>query len=448
TREAELGLKYVLSWSPNKHLVKAGFDVPDWNWQTYEERSNFDGTFNFASLADYQMGRPYSFVQARGDGLARVRQKTFGLFVQDNVQLRRNLTLGLGLRYDWQSIPSDSNNLAPRVSLAYSPGEKSRNVFRAGFGIFYDRLRSWALRDAMLYDGRRLTNLILSNPGYPDPFTGGAQTEIPPPSIVRFEDPLRLPYLMHYNFGWEHRLASGTTLSATYVGMRGVGRFRSLDANAPIAPDFFRPDPSFGQIRQVGNSGSITSHGLELGVRGRLTSFFEGLLRYEYGRTYSNADRMSTLPANSYNLESEWSRSDRDRRHGFRMGGVLRAGKWFRTGIIFRLRSGSPYSMTTGRDDNQDGIARDRPAGVARNTLEGPGYARLDLRWSRDFSLWGSNNNGEEKGPRLTVDVDAFNVLNQVNYEGYVGNLSSPFFGRPVSADPARRLQLGLRVRF
>jgi hypothetical protein len=44
--------------------------------------------------------------------------------------------------------------------------------------------------------------------------------------------------------------------------------------------------------------------------------------------------------------------------------------------------------------------------------------------------------------------VDAFNVLNRVNYTAFVGNLSSPFFGKAVAAQPPRRLQLGLRFRF
>ena len=55
---------------------------------------------------------------------------------------------------------------------------------------------------------------------------------------------------------------------------------------------------------------------------------------------------------------------------------------------------------------------------------------------------------GRDEGPRIAATLDAFNVLNQVNYAGYVGNLSSPFFGLPVSARPARRLQVGLRFTF
>ena len=47
---------------------------------------------------------------------------------------------------------------------------------------------------------------------------------------------------------------------------------------------------------------------------------------------------------------------------------------------------------------------------------------------------------------RFTLNV--FNVLNQVNHTGYIGNLSSPFFGQPVAARPARRMQLALKFEF
>lgn len=89
--------------------------------------------------------------------------------------------------------------------------------------------------------------------------------------------------------------------------------------------------------------------------------------------------------------------------------------------------------------------ARDRPAGVRRNTLQGPAPAAFDVRWSREFYL---QEKKRDKGASLTVGVDAFNVLNRVNYVGNVGNLSSPFFGQPVAARPARRTQFSLRFKF
>ena len=104
-----------------------------------------------------------------------------------------------------------------------------------------------------------------------------------------------------------------------------------------------------------------------------------------------------------------------------------------------------PYTLTTGRDDNHDSLALDRPNGVGRNTLEGPGFAQLDLRWSREFYL---SKAKQDKGPALTLGVNALNVTNRVNFSGYIGNLSSPFFGQAVAARPSRRLQLSFQLAF
>jgi hypothetical protein len=90
--------------------------------------------------------------------------------------------------------------------------------------------------------------------------------------------------------------------------------------------------------------------------------------------------------------------------------------------------------------------ANARPAGVTRNSLQGPGFAGLALRWSRDFFL--VKGKKKDGGVKATLALDAFNVLNRVNYTGFVGNLSSPFFGRAVAAQPPRRLQLSFRVKF
>ena len=101
-----------------------------------------------------------------------------------------------------------------------------------------------------------------------------------------------------------------------------------------------------------------------------------------------------------------------------------------------------------GRMDSYDfntGLNNARPAGVPRNSLQGPGYADLDLRLSRDFFL---NKAKKEKGMVTTLALDAFNALNHPNYVSYVGNLSSPFFGRPVTALPSRRMQITVRFKF
>jgi hypothetical protein len=108
--------------------------------------------------------------------------------------------------------------------------------------------------------------------------------------------------------------------------------------------------------------------------------------------------------------------------------------------------TGRPYSLITGLDLYNTGIANARPAGVARNTLRGPGYASLDLRWSREFPYAAPGKARPKRS--VTFGVDAFNLTNRVNYNTPVGNLASQFFGQSTSAAPARRIQFSLRLRY
>ena len=107
------------------------------------------------------------------------------------------------------------------------------------------------------------------------------------------------------------------------------------------------------------------------------------------------------------------------------------------------MNSGGPYNETLGIDLYNNGRGRARPPNVPRNSLETTGFASLDLRAMRDVKL------GAGQDVRvITLSLDAFNVLNRVNYGSFVGTLSSPLFGQPVSARAARQLQFSARMKF
>src|SRR5262245_65778948 len=119
---------------------------------------------------------------------------------------------------------------------------------------------------------------------------------------------------------------------------------------------------------------------MELMLRGRLSRFFNGTIQYNLGRAYNNASGVNSLPANNYDLTGEWSRAEFDERHRFNLLGAIEAGDWVNLGMTLSLTSGRPYTLTTGRDDNKDGNANERPAGVRRNSVKGRGAARRDRR--------------------------------------------------------------------
>jgi len=443
--ENHVQINDTLSFTAGRHLVKAGINVPDFSRRGSNDRANFDGVFSFSSLEDFAGGRPFAFQIQQGESHLAFWQKEIGVFFQDDVRLRSNLSLAFGLRWDWQNYLSDRNNFSPRFSFAYSPDQRRRTVLRGGAGSFYDRTGPGAVAEVRRLDGRRLRQLVLSNPSYPNPFASPGAITTLPSNIARFAPDLRSPYTIQYSLGVERQLAKSTTATVNYRRGRGIKLFRSRNVNAPRGPLFQRPDPSIGILRQVESSAGRKAQSLELALRGELSRYFNGTIQFHTGRVYNDTDGLQYFPADNYDLSGEWAPADYEGRQHLNLLGTLKPGKRFQLGIGLGFHSGRPYTLTSGRDDNRDTFATDRPAGARRHGLDGPGAATLDLRWSREFYL---RPRQKEKGPAVTVGIDAFNVLNRVNYAGYVGNLSSPFFGRPVAARPARRVQLTSRLKF
>jgi hypothetical protein len=167
--------------------------------------------------------------------------------------------------------------------------------------------------------------------------------------------------------------------------------------------------------------------------------------QYVYGKTRSDTGGVNWFPADSFAPQGESGRADTDRRHQFNFLGTATLHRWLNFGLSASILSGLPFNITTGRDNNADGMAIDRPMGVRRNTGRGPGFVGLDLRWYREFRFAPSR---KDKSPSVTVSVDAFNILNRVNFQNYVGALTSPFFGQAVATLPPRRIQAGLRLQF
>ena len=284
--------------------------------------------FYFSSLASFDDGTPFTFTQRQGDSRLVFWHKEIGWFVQDNVRLRPNLSIGLGLRYEWQNFLKDHNNFAPRFSFAYAPGKRRKTVLRGGAGVFYGRTGSGPIADVLRFNGRRLRRIDILNPGYPNPFLSGGEVREQPSSIVVFAPDARSPYSLHYTLGAERQLGRSTTVTATYIGVRGIKSFRSRDLNAPFAPQYTeRPDPAVGVLRQIESSARSTSHRLKLGTQAQLSRFFQGGAYYTIGRSYDDGGGINSFPADSYDLSQEWSRSSRDARQRFYLYGTLDAAK-------------------------------------------------------------------------------------------------------------------------
>ena len=442
-----------LTYVNGNHQLLFGVDIPDISRRGMDDFTNMAGTYTFSSLVDFQANKPGTFLVQKGNGHVVFLERVLSGFVEDTIRLKPNLSVSLGLRYYWQNyFHDDPNNLAPRFGFAWAPTKNSKTVLRGGAGVFYDRSGPRPIGDLLHFNGVNLLRFILSNPQNP-PFLFSypvtpAQLAGAPTSVVVLDPRLRIPYTVQYSMGIERQVTAKSTFSATYVGSRGIDLFRSRDINAPPPPNFVaRPNPNLGQDRQIESGGYQKSNALELTFRGRPSRFFAGQVQYTLGKTYNNTSGITYFPGNSYFAAADWARSDNDRRHKFDLLGSTEIAKYFSVGAALSLYSGKPVNVTTGADDNHDGIYNDRPilpAAFARNTMHGPGLINLDLNVEHDFLLV----KGKKEGPALTVGLNSFNVLNHQNDATYVGVLSSVYFGKAVSALPPRRMQLNLQFKF
>jgi hypothetical protein len=221
--------------------------------------------------------------------------------------------------------------------------------------------------------------------------------------------------------------------------------FRSIDANAPPPPLYAaRPNPVLGQERMLQSEGYQKSNALEVTFRGKPSRYFNGQVQYSFAHTDNNTSGITYFPGNSDNPNADWAAADTDRRHKLDLLASAEPVKRYSVGVALSVYAGKPVNVTTGNDDNHDGVVNDRPSGTPRNSLPGPAFLNLDLNAAHDFLFAKSR-----KEPlALTVSLNAFNVLNHKNDLTYVGVITSPFFGRGVQAQPPRRLQLDVEFKF
>ena len=450
----------TVTYSSGRHTVNFGVDVPDLSRRGADDFTNAAGTYTFASLADFEAvtPKPATFLQQRGNGHLTFFEATIAGFVEDNIRVRPNFSLSVGVRYYWQNFFREgAHNFAPRLGFAFAPRKKGKTVIRGGAGIFYDRTGPRPIADLLHFNGVNLLRFVLTNP--PFPVTPGDLAGVPT-SLVLLDSRLRIPYTLQYSIGVERQVTKKSTFSATYVGSRGIDLFRSTDANAPLPGSLVRPNPAIGQERRMESESYLKGNALELTFRGAPSKLFSGQVQYTLSKTYNNTSGITYFPGNSLNPAADWARSDNDRRHKFDLLGSMHPSKLFSLGVALSLYSGRPVNVTTGGDQNGDGITNDRPlvgtgaALLARNTLHGPGMANLDINLAHDFVL----SKKQKEHRTLTVAVNSFNVLNHRNDTTYLGvcgaatitaaGCPATFFGHAVSALPARRMQLNLEFKF
>src|SRR5579863_2037601 len=376
------------TYANGRQQMSFGVDIPDISRRGLDDFTNRAGTYTFADLPSFLSNAPTTYVVQTGQGHVVFLERVVCAFFEDDIRLRPNFSLYVGMRYYFQNYFHDKpHNFAPRLGFAWAPTRNSKNVLRGGAGVFFDRTGPSPIGDLLHFNGVNLLRFIVGQPLVTYPIHPAVLAQVPT-SIVTLDPRARIPYVVQYSLGIEHQLTPKATLSATYVGTRGIDQFRSIDANAPLPPDFFsRPNSSLGQAREMQSEGYLKANSLELTFRGKVNRYFAGQVQYTYGRTDNNTSGITYFPGNSYDPGADWARSDNDRRHKFDLLASSQPTRFFTLGVALSLYTGKPVNVTTGADNNGDGVINDRPGGYGRNSMNGPGQISLDLNIAHEFKL-------------------------------------------------------------
>jgi Carboxypeptidase regulatory-like domain len=470
-RQLEFELADNVDYALEKHGVRFGAQLEAGNYKS-DDSSNAFGTFQFADLTAFEAGLPTQFTQRFGDPSLKYRQYQLGWYVQDDWRVRKNFTLSYGLRQELQNHVDGKFNLAPRLGFVWSPKKNGSITLRGGAGVFYDWFAATTYEQTLRVDGQRQRDLVITNPGYPNPFSGGPQM-ILPPSRIQTDPDLQIPYLVQTSIGLETNPWKLFRLTTSYQYQRGVHLLHGRNLNAPI-PGLGRPDPTVGNITSIESSAYLSGHRLMIGFGP--AKFVQGLfwnVNYLLMKVTNEADTAFSLPANNFDLRADRGPAANDLRHLISGFISKRLPRGFAISTIFQATSALPYNITTGFDNNGDTVINDRPAGVGRNSARGAARWEIGSRlsWGVDF---GPNQQQNAAGPqirmvrigggdgaaapslpgastkkyRMEFYAQAFNLLNHANLGPFSGVQTSPFFGQATSAQLPRRIELGLRVNF
>ena len=258
----------------NNHSIKAGTDV---RFQQLDDKAdNFSrGFYTFNRICGgTTLATPYdqmlrgcvaNFQKGYGPFSLENRMNEANFYAEDNWKVRRNLTLNLGIRWEFVSAPrekqqrieygfsDDNNNYEPRVGFAWTPtwggflgkltGGAGKSSIRGGYGIYHGRLFQSVFSQtgaSVRFNPPNSALLSFSNSlNIADPtnnfvFTPGNLTTRVALTVVNSD--LQMPYTQQWSLTVEREMPFKSTLRATYTGNRGIGLLRYNLNNLPVSP--------------------------------------------------------------------------------------------------------------------------------------------------------------------------------------------------------------------
>lgn len=450
-----------------------------------------DQTITLTPIQQYQRalhnlpgGSPTTYQVTRGTPLIPLTQWRFSLYAQDSIKLAQRLTMTTGLRYQFQTTPDSFANFGPRLGFAWSADKKETWVFHLRAGLFENSpsTPSYATEVYRL-NGIRQTQVTVYSPSYSEPLTP-VEGSIQVSTIKQFPHSLAQQSTFVAYFNAEHDFPHHWHARGNLYWGEDWNTVRIRNINAPIVPSSIgaAPDPTAAllasrpitpgeNILQYENSGHLAGNVISFSMDQHSYKRFGLYTRYAHMNFKSDAGTNPT-PQSSYSNLGESARVEWRRSNSISLLGNVTLPYGIEWMTQFDASAGAPYNITTGTDNNGDGTFNDRPAyapastspsasGVyptrfgllTTNTINGnvprnlgtmPGLIHLDMNLSRGFQL----NPGDKDHPRtITFNARSANVLNHTNVTAVQTVLSSTL-GQSISAETARRLELGVRFAF
>jgi len=358
-----------------------------------------------SSLDAFLFGLPAIFIapQPGADFYRGIRQSIVGGYVQDDWQIKRNLTINLGLRYEFFTTPSEVNgkvanlrvatdptttvgdpffknpskkNFAPRVGFAYVPFSDGKTSIRGGYGIYDVPILPYLYRFEMSGQPPFAGLAFVGGPPpifFPAPFPNAfdviTSSQIPlPPSVNNIEFNPERSYMQQYNLNVQREVMRNLVVTLGYIGSKGthLGRknsvnqrtdftfvngrkfFPELPPGVPPQSEFL--NPNFGAIRMTTFDGVSSYNALQLRVEKRLSRGLDFQASYTWGKALDDASgtesEFANVPGGSRVQDpldrfAEHGRAAFDVRQSFIMGATYELPKNSKfTGVTDKLLNG------------------------------------------------------------------------------------------------------------
>lgn len=399
-----------------KHSIKVGGEFRRFINDNF---SGDTGFFRFPDMTAFLNDQASFFRVTPGRHPSRIFVNALGVFAQDNYKVNPNLSLELGLRFDWNGTPREAENRfvvfdAPSVSLLQQGSHGLSNVYnqnynvepRLGFAYDFDGQGKTVLRGGYgLQSDQPATNLVsplASNPPFANPISTSKPTSLATAFAVQAAGALspasvqrnfRNAYVQTYNLNVQRLLPGGAVLQIGYYGSKGthlrlqrninqpvngVEPFGKLSVTSPI-----KPGVGLGTIAEGDSQSYSNYNGLWVTASKNFSRGLEFNTSYQWTKsmdTNSLSSQGFTLQDN-YNVAGNYGPSDFDARNRLVFSGVYSLPfkqnilvKGWRASTILQLQSGNPFSILTSSVLNGTGV------GVRPDILVSPGSIKTSRK--------------------------------------------------------------------